>query len=187
MSPAGINQPAAPAYYNGPELPFFLIYANYTLGCENMNWDNVPLLVILVLSVIGNNHSVSIAALLLLLIKLLGFTAWFPYIENHGIHIGITILTLAVLTPIAQGRISVNGILEAFRTPVGLVAVLIGILVAWIAAQGVFFMKESPEAVTALVTGTIIGVCFFKGLAVGPLIAGGMVSLLVSAMGLFKN
>jgi len=152
-----------------------------------MNWDNLPLLIILVLSVIGNNHSVSIAALLLLLIKMLGFEAWFPYIENNGINIGITILTLAVLTPIAQGRISVNGILEAFKSPVGLVAIIIGILVAWVAAQGVFFMKASPEAVTALVVGTILGVCFFHGLAVGPLIAGGMVSLVVSLFGLFKN
>ncbi|GMA98307.1 DUF441 domain-containing protein [Pelosinus sp. IPA-1] len=152
-----------------------------------MNWDNLPLLVILVLSVIGNNHSVSIAALLLLLIKMLGFETWFPYIENNGITVGITILTLAVLTPIAQGRISMEGIFESFKTPIGLVAVFIGILVAWVAAQGVFFMKGSPEAVTSLVVGTIIGVCFFHGLAVGPLIAGGMVSLIVSAMGIFKG
>lgn len=152
-----------------------------------MNWDNLPLLVILVLSVIGNNHTVSIAAMVLLLIKLLGFETWFPYIENHGIDIGITILTLAVLTPIAQGRISIGGILEAFKTPVGLVAIIIGIFVAWVAAQGVFFMKGSPEAVTALVVGTIIGVCFFRGLAVGPLIAGGLVYLIVSLLGLYKN
>ncbi len=152
-----------------------------------MNWENLPLLVILVLSVIGNNHTVSIAAMVLLLIKLLGFETWFPYIENHGIDIGITILTLAVLTPIAQGRISIGGILEAFKTPVGLVAIIIGIFVAWVAAQGVFFMKGSPEAVTALVVGTIIGVCFFRGLAVGPLIAGGLVYLIVSLLGLYKN
>ncbi|SFM12394.1 DUF441 domain-containing protein [Pelosinus propionicus] len=152
-----------------------------------MNLENLPILIILCLSVIGNNHSVSIAALILLLIKLLGLHTWFPHIEAHGITIGITILTLAVLTPIAQGRISLIGILEAFKNPIGLVAIIVGILVAWIAAQGVFFMKESPEAVTALVVGTIVGVCFFKGLAVGPLIAGGMVSLIISAIGMFKN
>lgn len=152
-----------------------------------MNWDNLPLLVILVLSVIGNNHTVSIAAMVLLLIRLLGFNTWFPYIENHGIDIGITILTLAVLAPLAQGRMPISGILEAFKTPVGLVAIIIGIFVAWVAAQGVFFMKSSPETVTALVVGTIIGVCFFRGLAVGPLIAGGLVYLAVSLLGVFKS
>ena len=151
-----------------------------------MNWDNLPILIILILSVIGNNHSVSIAALVLLLIKMLGFSTWFPVIESHGINVGITILTMAVLTPIVQGRISTNGMLEAFKTPIGIVAIIIGILVAWVAARGVPFMAGTPEAVTALIVGTIIGVCFFNGLAVGPLIAGGMVSLIISLFGLSK-
>ncbi|MBC8016846.1 MAG: DUF441 family protein, partial [Sporomusaceae bacterium] len=84
-----------------------------------MNWDNLPLLIILVLSVIGNNHSVSVAALVLLLIKILGFETWFPLIENYGISIGITVLTLAVLAPIAQGRISASEMFETFKTPIG--------------------------------------------------------------------
>lgn len=152
-----------------------------------MNWENLPLLIILALSVIGNNPTVSIAALILLLIKLLGFETWFPVIEDHGINIGITILTLAVLAPLAQGRISSGSILAAFKTPIGVVAIVIGIFVAWVAAQGVFFMKDSPEAVTALVVGTMIGVCFFQGLAVGPLIAGGLVALIINLLGVFKS
>lgn len=151
-----------------------------------MNWDNLPLLIILALSLIGNNNSVSIAALLLLLIKLLGFSTWFPAIGSYGINVGITILTMGVLTPIAQGRISTSGMLEAFKTPIGLVAISIGIFVAWIAGKGVPFMAGTPEAVTALIIGTIVGVCFFNGLAVGPLIAGGMVSLIMGLSGLFK-
>lgn len=145
-----------------------------------MNLDNLPLLVIIVLSVIGNNQSVSIAALALLLIKLLGFEAWFPYIESHGISIGITILTLTVLVPIAQGNITIGDIFNSFKTPIGLTAVVIGIFVAWVASRGIPFMQATPEVVTALITGTILGVCFFKGLAVGPLIAGGMVALIAS-------
>lgn len=151
-----------------------------------MNLENLPLLVILSLSVIGNNHTVSIATLVLLLIKMLGFTTWFPFIETYGINIGIVILTLAVLTPIAQGRISTLAMLDAFKTPIGLMAITIGIFVAWVAAQGVPFMSASPEIVTSLVVGTIIGVCFFQGLAVGPLIAGGLVALVANVFGLFK-
>lgn len=152
-----------------------------------MHWENLPLLVILALSVIGNNHSVSIAATILLLIKLLGLDTWFPAIEQHGISLGIIILTLAVLTPLAQGRIPISGIVDAFKTPIGLVSIAIGIFVAWVAAQGIPFMKDMPEAVTALVVGTIIGVCFFHGLAVGPLIAAGIVSLVTSVLGLWKQ
>lgn len=152
-----------------------------------MNFDNLPLLIILVLAVLGNNHTVSIAASALLLLKLLGLTQWFPYIEAHGISIGVIILTMAVLTPLAEGRISTGDILGALKSPTGLIAMIVGVFVAWVAAQGIPFMKESPEAVTALITGTIVGVCFFNGLAVGPLIAGGIVSLIVSLCGVFKH
>jgi uncharacterized membrane protein (DUF441 family) len=152
-----------------------------------MNLENIPILVIIVLSVLGNNHSVSIAAITLLLIKLLGFNTWFPVIENHGINIGIIILTMAVLAPIADGRISMDGIVGTFKSSAGLIAIVVGVFVAWVAAKGVPFMKGTPEAVTALVVGTIVGVCFFRGLAVGPLIAGGLVSLFISGLEFLKK
>lgn len=152
-----------------------------------MNWDNLPILVVLVLSVIGNNNTVAIAALVLLLIQMLGLVNAFPFIESYGMNIGIIILTIAVLSPLAQGRIAIHEIVGLFKAPVGLIAIVIGILVAWIAGQGVVFMKQSPETTTALIVGTIIGVCFFRGLPVGPLIAGGMVALIVSVLDFSKS
>ncbi len=152
-----------------------------------MNWDNIPILIVLVLSVIGNNHTVAIATLVLLLIQMLGLVTLFPLIESYGMNIGIIILTIAVLSPLAQGHISITEIVGLFKAPVGLVAVVVGILVAWMAGQGVVFMQGSPEATTALIIGTIIGVCFFRGLPVGPLIAGGMVALVVSVIDTFKR
>ena len=152
-----------------------------------MNWENMPLLIILVLAVIGDNQSVALAALVLLLIKLLGLTAWFPSIETHGLNIGITILTMAVLTPLAQGRISLGEMMSAFKTQSGLIAIVIGIFVSWVATQGMHFLKASPEATTALIVGTIGGVCFLHGLAVGPLIAGGFVAMIINALNSFKQ
>lgn len=151
-----------------------------------MNWENLPLLIILFLSVIGNNHSVSIAAAVLLIIKLLGADHAFSMLENHGIMVGITILTIAILVPLATGRISIHDMMEAFKTPVGITAILAGIFAAWAAGRGMFFIKETPETVTSLIVGTIVGVCFFKGLAIGPLIAGGLVYLAVTFVSLFK-
>ena len=152
-----------------------------------MNWDSLPILVVLVLSVIGNNHTVAIAALVLLLIQKIGFVTWLPIIESYGMNLGIIILTLAVLSPLAQGRISTAEVLGIFKAPTGIIAIIIGISVAWIAGHGVVFMKEAPEITTALIVGTIVGVCFFRGLPVGPLIAGGMVALIVNLMDLFKR
>ena len=148
--------------------------------------SSIPLLVILFLALFGSNYSVFIAALILLLIKWLGFEAWLAPVEAHGISVGITILTMAILVPIAQGKLTTQMLLDAFKSPVGLVAIAVGIWVSYLAAQGVPFMRETPEAVSALIVGTIAGVCLFHGLAVGPLIAGGLVSLVISLAGFFK-
>jgi uncharacterized membrane protein (DUF441 family) len=142
-----------------------------------VSWDDLPLLTILVFSVLGNNQSVSIAAAFLLIVKLLGFNGWFPTLEANGMNIGITILTIAILTPLATGRITGTGMLSAFKTPAGILALISGIFVAWAAGRGLIFIQLSPEMVSSLVLGTVLGVCFFHGVAVGPLIAGGLVSL----------
>jgi uncharacterized membrane protein (DUF441 family) len=40
-------------------------------------------------------------------------------------------------------------------------------------------MVDQPTVVTGLLVGTIIGVTFFRGVPVGPLIAAGIVSVLL--------
>jgi uncharacterized membrane protein (DUF441 family) len=147
-----------------------------------MSFENLPILLILVLAVIGNNVSVAIAAAALLLLKLLGLSSWLGVVETRGINIGVIILTAAVLAPLAAGKIELAALGDTFKTPAGLIAVAVGLGVAWVAGRGVPFMQASPQLVTAVMLGTLIGVCFFKGLAVGPLIAGGMVALIVGVL-----
>lgn len=147
-----------------------------------MHLEQLPILIILVISVLANNHTVSIAAAFLLLVKLAGFGKWLPFIETQGLGLGIILITISVLTPLVSGQIDAAKMLGVFKTLEGIVAILVGVAVAWIAAQGVPFMKSSPDAVTALMVGTVLGVCFLRGIAVGPLIAGGMVALIVSLL-----
>jgi uncharacterized membrane protein (DUF441 family) len=94
-----------------------------------MHFDNLPILFILAISLIGNNFTVSIAALALL-IKLLGLDSWLPVIESKGINVGVAILTAAVLVPVVSGRVDANSIANVFKSPAGVIAVLTGLLVA---------------------------------------------------------
>jgi uncharacterized membrane protein (DUF441 family) len=151
-----------------------------------MNLENLPLLVILALSVLGNNNSVAIASGLLLLVKLIGFESYFPLIESHGLQFGIILITMAVLIPIAKGSVTFNDMTAVFKNPMGIVALLIGVIVAWMAGRGLPFMTTSPEVVMPLIIGTVIGVAFFQGLAVGPLIASGIVWFFLSIIQAFK-
>lgn len=140
----------------------------------------MPILLILVLAVLGNNQSVSVAAAVLVAVKLLGLDSWFPVLESKGMNIGLIILTIAILAPVASGRITLQHMADAFRNPVGLLAIAAGIFAAYAAGRGLFFIKETPEMVSSLVVGTVIGVSFLQGVAIGPLIAGGLVSLAVA-------
>lgn len=145
-----------------------------------MSSDLLPLLIILILGVLANNTSVGIAATTLLLLKLLGLSNWFDAIESKGLSIGITILTIAILTPVASGRITLLNMVESFKNPVGLVAVAAGVFAAWAGGRGIPFINNSPEIITSIIIGTIAGVCFLDGVPVGPLIAGGLVYMAMS-------
>jgi uncharacterized membrane protein (DUF441 family) len=156
------------------------------IGGDTMAWDNLPLLIILVLSVLGNNQSVSVASGFLLLVKLWGLDSWFPLLESKGMNIGITILTIAILAPLATGRISLGHMTNAFKSPIGLLALAAGIFVAWAAGRGLTFINTSPDMISSIVLGTVVGVCFLHGVAVGPLIAGGLVSMAVVLFSIVK-
>ncbi|VTR52204.1 Protein of uncharacterised function (DUF441) [Actinobacillus pleuropneumoniae] len=50
---------------------------------------------------------------------------------------------------------------------------------AWLGGRGVSLMGGQPLLVTGLLVGTIIGVALLGGVPVGPLIAAGILSLLI--------
>ena len=140
-----------------------------------MGQEYVILLAVLGISFIGHNQSVLYAAAIVLVIKLLGLTSAMDILEQKGISWGIILLTAAILVPIANGKINWESLVQCFQSPAGVVALVMGILVAVSGHFGVGFMKSSPEIVTALIIGTMAGVFFFKGIPVGPLIAAGAV------------
>ncbi|MFD2371439.1 DUF441 domain-containing protein [Brevibacillus sp. GCM10020057] len=144
-----------------------------------MDWINITLLLLLALGVVGNNATVSIAVAILLLLRLLSLERFFPFLEQYGLHVGIIVLTLGILTPLASGKIKPDSIFSLFTHWQTILAVLIGIFVAYLAGKGTSLMAENPLIVTGLLLGTIIGVTFFRGVAVGPLIAAGILAFLL--------
>ncbi|MBK5646685.1 MAG: DUF441 domain-containing protein, partial [Acinetobacter sp.] len=104
---------------------------------------------------------------------------FFPYIQNHGLNIGIIILTIGVLAPIASGKISGESILKSFISIKSLAAIAVGLLVAWLGGRGVKLMSNQPDVVAGLLIGTVAGVALLRGVPVGPLIAAGILSLLI--------
>ena len=98
----------------------------------------------------------------------------FPFLEGKGISLGVTIITIAVLVPIASGSIGFKDLGEAIKSPYAWIALVSGIAVALLAKNGLILLNHDPHITTALVIGTIIAVALFKGVAVGPLIGAGI-------------
>ena len=109
-----------------------------------------------------------------------GHISWkFVFIQAHGLNLGILILTIGVLTPIASGKLSGESILKSFISFKSLVAIAIGLLVAWLGGRGVKLMSSQPDVVAGLLIGTVAGVALLRGVPVGPLIAAGLLSLFI--------
>ena len=97
--------------------------------------------------------------------------------KKHGLHFEIILLTIRVLSPLVSGKVQIPPLSEFVNFKM-IAAVLIGILVAWLAGRGVPLMSEQPVLVTGLLIGTVIGVAFMGGIPVGPLIAAGLLSFI---------
>jgi uncharacterized membrane protein (DUF441 family) len=145
------------------------------------------LLILLVIGLIAKNQSLMIAVITLIVMKLIGLDSKvFSYIQAKGINWGVTVITFAVLAPIASGEIGFKDLSSAFKSPYAWIALISGIIVALLAKGGVTLLAEDPHITTALVLGTILAVTLFKGVAVGPLIGAGIAYLAMKIIDLVK-
>lgn len=141
------------------------------------------LLVVLAIGIVGRNALVTWAAVVLIGLKVLGLDWAFALIDKWGIQVGLTVLTLTVLLPFATGE---TGLTEVFRSLTGLrglAAMAAGVAAAWLGARGLEALSSSPEIITGVLVGTIVGTVFLRGIPVGPLVAVGMAVVLFEFVG----
>lgn len=145
------------------------------------------LILLLVIGYIAKNTSLIIAVICLLVLKIAGFESkTFSFIQSKGINWGVTIITIAVLAPIASGEIGMKDLTAAFKSPFAWIALVSGIIVALLAKGGVTLLADDPQITAALVFGTILAVSLFKGVAVGPLIGAGIAYVAMKILEIFK-
>lgn len=116
---------------------------------------DVTLLILLGLAALGfisHNNTVAVSILVLIIVRVTPLSTFFPWIEKQGLSIGIIILTIGVMAPIASGTLPPSTLIHSFLNWKSLVAIAVGVIVSWLGGRGV---------------------------PVGPLIAAGLVSLIV--------
>ncbi len=97
---------------------------------------DITLLILLALAGLGfvsHNMAVTVSVLVLIVIRMTPLSAWFPWVEKQGVTVGIIILTISVMAPIASGTLPASTLFHAFLNWKSLVAIAVGVfrLVAW--------------------------------------------------------
>ncbi|MGP4071275.1 DUF441 domain-containing protein [Piscibacillus sp. B03] len=141
------------------------------------------LLILLLLGFIAKNQAILIAVYILLGIKLLKLDdKVFPFLESKGLFLGVVVITVAVLVPIATGDIGFQELVQSVKSYYAWIALIAGMFVAYIAKDGLHLLANEPHLTAALVIGTILAVVFFQGVAVGPLIGAGIAYITMQAV-----
>jgi len=143
--------------------------------------------IIFLLGIFSKSHSLSIAAGLLLTIKLLKIKSLLPLLEEQGIEIGLLFLMLAVMVPIALDRVGTKEIIATFSSLPGLLAIAGGLIATRLNNMGIQLLESQPQVILGLVIGSIVGIIFLKGIPVGPLMAGGIAAFLLYLINLFSR
>ncbi len=146
---------------------------------SQLDLNLMVLIVLLACGIFSQNTAVTIAAAVLIVFRITPLSEFFPLLQQHGLNLGIIILTIGVLTPIASGKLPGEAILKSFLSWKSLLAIAIGVFVAWLGGRGVKLMTNQPDVVAGLLIGTVAGVAVLRGMPVGPLIAAGILTLFI--------
>ncbi|MDF2607323.1 MAG: rane protein [Bacillales bacterium] len=140
-----------------------------------MNQQYIFLIILLLVGAFAKNQSLIVAIIFLLLIKIFNLDEKIlPTIHSKGINWGVTIITVAVLVPIATGEIGFTQLKQAVVSLNSWIALFAGIAVAMLGKNGIELLTKDPHLTAALVIGTVLAVALFQGVAVGPIIAAGI-------------
>lgn len=149
-----------------------------------MGGDSV-LVILIIIGIIGKAPLIATSACVLLVLKLTNLTHYFPLIERRGLELGLLFLMLSVLVPFATGKITGKEIKDSLISIPGLLALVGGCLATYMNGDGLRMLKLQPELLIGLVAGSILGIVFFKGIPVGPLMAAGLTALFLKVFKTF--
>jgi len=137
------------------------------------------LVILIIIGLIGRSNMIATAASLLLILKLTSLERFFPAVERRGLELGLLFLTMAVLVPFANEKISWRDVSPLFTTPYGIMALAGGALATYMNGKGLDLLRMEPQMIVGLVIGSIFGIIFLKGIPVGPLMAAGISAMFV--------
>ncbi|CAJ1002998.1 UPF0756 membrane protein BBR47_23170 [Brevibacillus aydinogluensis] len=137
------------------------------------------LVILIVIGLLGRSPIIATAASILLVLKLTALERFFPAVERRGLELGLLFLTISVLVPFANEKISWRDVTPLFTTVMGLLAMAGGAIATWMNGKGLDLLRAEPHIIVGLVIGSIFGIVFLRGIPVGPLMAAGITAFVL--------
>jgi uncharacterized membrane protein (DUF441 family) len=150
-----------------------------------MTVANGILLTLLFLGILSKSNVIAAAAGILLVVKMINVPWLLPVIERRGLELGLLFLILSVLVPFATGKVQLKEISLSLTSLAGLLAILSGVIATHLNGKGLDLLTLEPQLMIGLVIGSIIGIVFFGGVPVGPLMAAGITVILLEILKIF--
>ncbi len=147
----------------------------------------VMLVVLLLVGIVSRSNIIAVAACVLLILKLSNLTFLFPILEKRGLELGLLFLLLSILVPLAAGKVTGKDLLYNITSLPGIMAIIGGALATHLNQHGLRLMQIDPEIIFGLVLGSIIGIVFFDGQPVGPLMAAGVAALFLEVFSILSR
>lgn len=144
------------------------------------------LVALLLVGVLAKSHLIAASACILLCIKLAKLDFAFDFLENKGLELGLLILLLTIMVPLANGKIDERDIIYNLTSVPGMLAILGGALATHLNSQGLQMMQMDPGIIFGLIIGSLFGILFLGGVPVGPLMAAGVAALFLEFFRYFK-
>jgi uncharacterized membrane protein (DUF441 family) len=152
-----------------------------------LNAENLSLVALLLLGLWAGSGLVAASAAVLLAIRVVKLQALLPILSESGITIGLLFLTLVMLVPFAVGRVDFRQVLRTLTTWPGIAALLAGAIATHLNGQGLDILTHHSELMVAIILGSIIGIVIWGGIPVGPLMAGGLMYMMLEIVALFQR
>ncbi|KJS16875.1 MAG: membrane protein [Peptococcaceae bacterium BRH_c4b] len=145
-----------------------------------MDTSSYILLGLLIIGILGRSNLVAMSSCVLLIIKFSSLDQLlFPFLENKGLKLGLLILMIYILLPMARGQVQIKELKYNFSSVPGLIALLGGALATHLNNEGLKLMKAMPEIIFGMTLGTILGTVFLKGVPCGPVMTAAVTAILL--------
>ena len=139
----------------------------------------LPLLIVFVVAIFTKNNLLGAAAAIVFFLVLMRLDRFLPMIQSRGLEAGLLFLTIALLVPFGNGQITVKDLISSLFSPVGILAIIGGVIGAYLNSQGLDLVAVEPTIMPGILIGVMLSVSFFGGVSVGPIMAAGITALLV--------